>query len=109
MDLYVEGAKLENSDPIAAKAFFERARDAGPIPIRAPTAAVQAVREVAASTDAILVDAEAQLPRAATVDLPSPALFNDAVHFNANGHLAMAQVIAPMVLQALQDSGDIPR
>jgi lysophospholipase L1-like esterase len=92
----------------ASEALFKEgslveARDADPIPIRAPTAAQELVRRVAAEEGVVLIDADAELPREEDEDYPESRLFMDHVHFTEYGHQAMAELIAPRLQELLAD------
>lgn len=86
---------LADTEPRRAVAILERVRDSDPMALQAPTAAVEAVRAVAARwPHATLVDAEAGLPRDRSFDVPSGRLFIDAVHLSPQGHNQMASLLA---------------
>jgi hypothetical protein len=78
------------------------ARDVDPIPLRAPSSAIETVRRVAADEGALLVDPVADLPRDTQRDIPDCRLFQDNVHFNEEGHRAMAALFAPVVEEAVK-------
>lgn len=100
MDLW--RSALQETDPAQAEALMRRARDYDGIPMRAPAQAIEAVRRVAEEEGAVLLDAEALLPRHPTLDTPADDLFHDHVHFTAEGHAAMADLIAPVVQSILE-------
>ena len=94
MELWRSARALYASDPARAEALMRQARDHDPIPMRAPSHAADAVRRVAAEEGARLIDAERELPRHSVLAAPTEELFYDHVHFTAEGHAAMADVIA---------------
>jgi len=96
-DLYREGNELRGRDPSAAAGLLRRARDLDAVPLRAPTAAQQLVRDVAVEVGAVLVDAESELPRASDFDGVKPRLFGDPVHLSGFGHKALGELLAPVV------------
>lgn len=87
---------VQSNDPVTARAALEAARDADPIPLRAPSSAIETVRRVAEDEDLLLVDVVADLP-ADPLGLPDCRFFADNVHFNEAGHRAMAELFAPAV------------
>ena len=95
--VYEEAIKLRDSDPTKAAALLRRACDLDRVALRAPTAAQDATRRVALEEGATLVDADALLPREDGLNIPAQDLFSDGLHFSAEGHKAMAELIAPYV------------
>ena len=95
-------AALEADDPADSFSLMKRARDHDAIPMRAPGAAIEAVRRVAEEEGAILVDAERNLPQDPRFPTPAASLFYDHVHFSAEGHTAMADLIAPFLTEAIK-------
>ena len=83
--------------------MLREARDRDEAPLRAPGIVTEAVRRVAAETSAVLVDAEAGLPRENRLDTPADHLFHDHIHFTQAGHDAMAAVIAPSLRAVLSE------
>lgn len=99
--VYNEGLATINSDPQRAAELLRRARDLDRLALRAPSAAQDAMRQIAEEEGAIFVDAERLLPQEANVPIPNRDLFKDGVHFTAAGHAAVAQLLAPYVAEAL--------
>ena len=96
-ELYQRGMELRGRDPAAAGAALRAARDLDGVPLRAPTAAQELVRRVAADVGAVLVDAERDLPQADDYEGVQSKLFGDPVHFSGFGHKALGQLLAPVV------------
>ena len=98
-----EANELSNRDPVAARAALIRARDIDPAPLRAPTLGRETVREVAAEAGAgvWLVDPEVSLPQDTRFGIPPEWVYQDQVHFSRAGHVAMAELLAPVVAEAL--------
>ena len=69
--------------------------------LRAPSAAQEAMRQIAEDEGAVFVDAEKLLPQESNVPIPNRDLFKDGVHFTSAGHAAMAQLLAPYVYEVL--------
>ena len=92
-DLWQAGLDLTGEDPERGGELLRQARDRDGIPIRAPGAAVEVVRRVAAERDLLLVDAERDLPRATGLDVAQTALFEDLVHLTAQGHGELARLL----------------
>lgn len=92
--LWGSARSLYSTDREAAEALMRKARDHDPIPMRAPSHAVDAVRRVAAEEGVRLIDAERDLPQHDTMATPAEELFYDHVHFTAAGHLAMANLLS---------------
>lgn len=105
VDLYQQASQLRQQDPAKAAALLRRARDIDQIPLRAPTAAREVLAAAAAEQGYPVLDAEAALPQERDLQVPSRLLFRDAVHFTAEGHRAMAKIIAPE-LRALLGQGE---
>lgn len=104
-----KAAEVANTDPEAAVAILEQVRDSDPMGLRAPTYAVQAVREVAGAWSHVtLVDAEARLPRDRTFDVPSRRLFIDVVHLSPQGHNQMAALVAIALEPVLGVTATLP-
>jgi len=99
--LHQEAVALFGTDRTRALSLLSQARDVDPIPLRAPTPAVDAVRAMGAHPGVTVVDAVAKLPGDERVDAPARWLFKDPVHFSAEGHLEMANLIAPIVREVL--------
>ena len=93
MKLWRSARSVYESDPEAAEALMRKARDYDPIPMRAPSQAVDAVRRVASEEGVPLIDADRDLPRRGPLSAPADSLFYDHVHFTAEGHAAMADLI----------------
>jgi lysophospholipase L1-like esterase len=91
--LWAQARQVGPQDPASAAALLRQARDLDLPPSRASSAMVQAVREVAEDRGALLVDAERELPQG-RVPVPAPHLFDDHIHFSAQGHAAMAALLA---------------
>jgi tetratricopeptide (TPR) repeat protein len=88
-----------------AKADFVRARDLDVCPLRAPTALVDHVRDVAASRELPCVDFEALVAGRAEHELPGGDFFLDHVHPTIDGY----RMIAEAVLDTLEETLAIPR
>lgn len=102
--VYSEAMALEPTDPAGARARYLQAWALDTIPLRITPDGMDAVREVAteAAGDGVwAVDAFRQLPQDPNLGLPLHALHNDSVHFSAQGHIAMAQLLAPVVQDAI--------
>ncbi len=95
--LHQEAAALLDADRARALSLLEQARNVDPIPLRAPSPAVDAVRAMGAHPGVTVIDAVASLPVDRRVDAPARWLFKDPVHFSAAGHIEMAHLIAPIV------------
>jgi lysophospholipase L1-like esterase len=84
-------------------ALLRQARDLDGVPLRPPTEAEELVRELGSSEAGVtLVDAERELPREEGMEIAAEWLFSDPVHFSAQGHRAMAQLLAPAVTKAVE-------
>jgi hypothetical protein len=92
--LWRQGLSASTSDPTRAVALLQQARDLDPIPLRAPSLAMETVREVATDLGVGLVDPSKELPRDTELNLPRRTLYKDVVHFTAAGHAAMADLLA---------------
>ena len=90
-----QARRIVADDPAAAVALLQDVRDKDPLSIRAPTAAQQVVRELAASHPHIsLVDPLTGLPRDHIFPVPDRRLFIDPVHLSHSGHREMSELIA---------------
>jgi lysophospholipase L1-like esterase len=107
-DLFEAGtARMRGgADPEGAAALLERARRADPTPVRAPSEFTETVRRVAAEEGALLVDAEADLPRYPGMNAPGNTLFQDQMHLTREGHQQMATLLKPTLVSL---SGASPR
>lgn len=95
VDVYQAAIAARQRDPAQAAALLRRARDLDQIPLRAPGAAREALRAAALEAGFPVLDAETALPQEPDLAVPARALFRDGVHFTAEGHRAMATLIAP--------------
>jgi len=101
-DRFAEAEALAPDDPAGAVAILRQLRDTDPVPLRAPTVAQDAVRDVASRWDHItLVDPSVALDRDPVFDVPHRRLFIDPVHFSPDGHRAMAELLDAPVRAAL--------
>lgn len=103
-EVYRQAVAASRTDGAQAAALLRRARDLDRVALRAPTAAQEAFRRVAEEEGATFVDAEALLPQEPGVPVPAQRLFVDGVHFSAEGHQAMARVLAPVVRQVVEEA-----
>jgi lysophospholipase L1-like esterase len=99
--LHQEAMFQLNSDREQALKLLRHARDVDPIPLRAPRAAVEAVRAFGGEPGVTVVDAVALLPTDPRYQAPSKHLFADPVHFSAEGHRAMAALLSPIVAEVV--------
>ena len=93
---YLQGVCLLHSDPAAARAAFEAARDHSPARApgqRAPTAIREAVRTVARETGATLVSVDEAVAATSPVGIPGGEAFVDNLHFSVEGHRAVARAL----------------
>jgi lysophospholipase L1-like esterase len=95
--LYREGLAAVGRDAAEAAAKLREAGDADRQLLHVTTAAQQGMRTV--DTD-LVVDAERDLPRQNGASIPGHRLFMDSVHFNAQGHRAMARLLADALTKA---------
>ena len=94
-ELIQQAQELAPTDPDEALRLLQKARDTDPIGLRAPTAAQDAVRDVAHAHDHItLVDTFADLPRDPHFPTPDRQLFMDPVHLSRRGHTQVAALVA---------------
>ncbi len=85
---------LAKSDPKGAVDILQDIRDKDILAIRAPSAAQETIREVAARHAHIhLVDTFVELPRDRVFDIPDRRLFTDTVHFSRDGHRVMGELV----------------
>jgi hypothetical protein len=99
--LWEQGRQLINTDPVGAGAALRAARDIDSVAVRAPTAMEEAVRALAGQPGVTVVDAAASLPRESGVDAPKSSFFRDHIHFSAEGHRAMADLLAQPIQDAI--------
>ncbi len=85
---------MNMDDPQDAVALLKRVRDLDQPPVRAPTEAIQAIARVASREGVELVDAWQELPWDSYYSVPADRLFADHLHFSAQGHVAMAKMLA---------------
>jgi len=85
----------EGDDEGAVAAWYA-SLDADALPVRAPHSADPIIRKVADRTGARLLDLEQTLG-----PLPKPAYFHDTLHFSAEGTEAIADVLAPVIVEEL--------
>lgn len=87
--------RIVSDDPAAAVALLQDVRDHDPLSIRAPTAAQQVVRQLAATHAHVsLVDPFVGLPSDHIFPVPDRRLFIDPVHLSHSGHREMSELIA---------------
>ncbi len=105
----LEGLDLEGDcrDLAWARAVVERdletldeLRDTDPLPMRADRATVEVVRRVAAEHDARLVDANAAF-RKVGGGLEPHGFYLDNLHLRPTGHARIAQLVKPVLEEAL--------
>lgn len=90
---------MRASDPAGAAELYREARDGEVRPLRATSEIEESIRRHAGTDGVWVVDAPVGLPQSR--GLPSPSLFFDFIHFNADGHEAMAELIEPTLRDAL--------
>ncbi len=96
---------LRTIDPAAAAAGLRSARDADRVGLRAPSSAQAAMLALPQRWPHVAaVDLEARLPAAPDAPVPTPALFDDGLHFTAWGHQQVGAIAAeaarPLLPQA---------
>ena len=101
MKLHEQAILQLNSDRAQSLKLLRHARDVDPIPLRAPSAAVEAVRALEGDAGVTVVDAVALLPSDHSYEAPSRHLFLDPVHFSPAGHHAMASLLSPIVTEVV--------
>lgn len=77
-----------------ARAEYRRASDLDAVPLGAPSRLNARIRQVAAATDAELVDVAAALQRASPHGLVGSPLFCDHLHPSVAGHAVIARTLA---------------
>ena len=103
--LFLQALAVGGADEERMARLLAEARDLDTVPLRAPTAALEMIRAVAASEPGVsLVDADADLPRKQNTDIPAVELFVDHVHLSASGHQALAELLAPVVRPLLSEA-----
>ncbi|HJN76144.1 MAG TPA: SGNH/GDSL hydrolase family protein [Myxococcota bacterium] len=80
--------------------ILDELRDTDPLPLRADRATVEIIRTVAEDEGVALADVNAAL-RAEGGGLEPPEHYIDVVHYSVGGHRAVAEVLAPVVDDAL--------
>lgn len=84
-------------DAAAAAVAFARSTELDPLPLRAPVAADEIIREVAREEGATLVDLAAELG-----PLADPRWFTDTLHLDRSGADRVARALEPAVQAALE-------
>lgn len=100
-EAWQEGMALLDSDPGAAVALLEAARDGSARPVRASGNLEEVLREIASDEGVTLVDARRDLPTHRSGVIPDPALFVDELHFSAAGHEALTDLLLPALYEHL--------
>lgn len=100
-DAFSDAMQAMRTDPATAARLLAEARDLDGLSMRATTSMTDAMRRAARAERTWLVDAATQLPQDPNVPVPASWLFSDILHFSADGHQAMAQLIEPAVREAL--------
>ena len=100
--MWKDGMTLRNKDPAQAAARIREAHDSDWHALRAPTVALDMMRDWAAEHDVVLVDVEAELPREPGLDVPASSHFMDLVHLAPAGHAATAELMAPALERLVQ-------
>jgi hypothetical protein len=94
-----EGMALRASEPRRARELLEQARDASLRPVRASTGIEAVARDVGAQPGVRLVVAQDELPLDSQGAVLAPWLFADELHLSRDGHRAMAELLAPVILE----------
>ncbi len=88
-------ARAQNErDPLRRRELLVEAKDLDPMSIRAPSEVNTILRRVADRHGLLLMDLEAELPRARDADVPDSALFRDTLHFSDQGMFEVADTVA---------------
>jgi len=109
---FFEGTCLLHSDPQAAAAAFQRARDLSPAlpPMQRAGANIQdAVRGVASERGVPLVDLPAYFDEHAALGIPGGELFVDTLHFSPDGAAMAADALAPAIARTPAFVGESSR
>ena len=93
-DLWQQGKALGRADPVLSAQKMRKAHDIDWNSLRAPTIAVDMIRDFARENSVPLIDVEAQLNREPGLNVPQDRLFMDLVHFDQNGHQVVGELIA---------------
>ena len=99
--LWRRGAKVSNDNPEDGLLLLQQARDIDPVSIRASSEIEAAVRSFDGEDGVVVIDAAADLPRAEVALVPHRRLFEDAIHFSSDGHIAIADLITPAAASVL--------
>lgn len=102
MDYFHAAMEARDRDPVQATAWLWRAIELDRVPVRATPQVVDIVREVARDEELRLVDAAALLPREPGLDLPAVDLFQDHMHFTAEGQRHMAELLEPVLREIVE-------
>ncbi|MEE2828216.1 MAG: SGNH/GDSL hydrolase family protein [Myxococcota bacterium] len=97
---FLEGTCLVHSDPVAARAAFERARDLSPAMApkqRAGSKLVDVMKRVAERHGLPLVDTPAAFTAESELGITDGVLFVDNLHFSVRGHEVAAEAITEVL------------
>ncbi len=101
-DWFSRARERNRTDPAAAVDILLALRDNDPTCLRATSTAEAILREVAAEYAHItLVEPGPLLARDPTFDVPNRRLFIDPVHFSAEGHRSLAELLVEPVTDSL--------
>lgn len=104
MDAFHAARELGQRDPERATALLWEAIERDRVPVRATPEVVELIRRVAEEEGVRLVDAAALLPRApGGIDLPAHSLFQDHMHFTAEGQQHMADLLEPVLREIVEE------
>ena len=92
--LWQQGKALGRADPVLSAQKMRRAHDIDWNSLRAPTMAVEMIRDFAKDNAVPLIDVEALLNREPGLNVPQDRLFMDLVHFDQNGHQVVGELFA---------------
>ena len=100
---YFEKATTETTDSQSVTINYKKARDLDCIPLRMPSTTILKLENLVQKyPHAMLIQTEDRLPQAQNISVVREDIFSDNLHFSANGHVAMADILEPYIETILQ-------
>ena len=100
---YFEKAQDISHPPEARAAFYKKSRDLDCIPLRMPSSTITKLENLVHKfPHATLIKTESELPKDKELQIVQADIFSDNLHFSANGHIAMADILEPYLLPFLE-------
>jgi hypothetical protein len=101
---YFEEAQHKKTSPQQAAIHYRKSRDLDCIPLRMPSNTISKLKNLVQKfPHATLIQTEIELPQDEQVPVVRKDIFSDNLHFSAKGHISMADLLEPYLLDLLKE------